>query len=167
MAVGYNNVDVNAVTKYGVAVGNTPVCSFFCRVIVFCDLWLSFKYIAAMHVLCLIKCPWGREQVMQRTNPIFWHFTNLNAYFRSLFFTISILNYSLDLISFGKLFWELGVLYYLSFMIWFAPLIFVKISWNYGLQIIGLLPFFSSPNLCWMGNCCMVDLNTNWLIYCP
>nr|DAD19866.1 TPA_asm: hypothetical protein HUJ06_021329 [Nelumbo nucifera] len=25
MAVGYNNVDVNAATKYGVAVGNTPV----------------------------------------------------------------------------------------------------------------------------------------------
>lgn len=25
MAVGYNNVDVNAANKYGVAVGNTPV----------------------------------------------------------------------------------------------------------------------------------------------
>lgn len=25
MAVGYNNVDVDAATKYGVAVGNTPV----------------------------------------------------------------------------------------------------------------------------------------------
>jgi len=25
MAVGYNNVDVNAATKYGVSVGNTPV----------------------------------------------------------------------------------------------------------------------------------------------
>lgn len=28
MAVGYNNVDVNAANKYGVAVGNTPVSSF-------------------------------------------------------------------------------------------------------------------------------------------
>lgn len=27
MAVGYNNVDVNAANKYGVAVGNTPVSS--------------------------------------------------------------------------------------------------------------------------------------------
>lgn len=27
MAVGYNNVDVNAANKYGVAVGNTPVIS--------------------------------------------------------------------------------------------------------------------------------------------
>ena len=27
MAVGYNNVDVEAATKYGVAVGNTPVSS--------------------------------------------------------------------------------------------------------------------------------------------
>ena len=25
MVVGYNNVDVNAATKYGVVVGNTPV----------------------------------------------------------------------------------------------------------------------------------------------
>lgn len=25
MAVGFNNVDVNAASKYGVAVGNTPV----------------------------------------------------------------------------------------------------------------------------------------------
>lgn len=25
MAVGYNNVDVNAANKYGIAVGNTPV----------------------------------------------------------------------------------------------------------------------------------------------
>lgn len=29
MAVGYNNVDVNAANKYGVAVGNTPVSSSF------------------------------------------------------------------------------------------------------------------------------------------
>lgn len=28
MAVGYNNVDVNAANKYGVAIGNTPVSSF-------------------------------------------------------------------------------------------------------------------------------------------
>lgn len=28
MAVGYNNVDVNAANKYGVAVGNTPVISY-------------------------------------------------------------------------------------------------------------------------------------------
>lgn len=28
MAVGYNNVDVNAANKYGVAVGNTPVSYF-------------------------------------------------------------------------------------------------------------------------------------------
>jgi lactate dehydrogenase-like 2-hydroxyacid dehydrogenase len=27
MAVGYNNVDVNAANKHGVAVGNTPVSS--------------------------------------------------------------------------------------------------------------------------------------------
>jgi lactate dehydrogenase-like 2-hydroxyacid dehydrogenase len=26
MAVGYNNVDVNAATRHGIAVGNTPVC---------------------------------------------------------------------------------------------------------------------------------------------
>lgn len=25
MAVGYNNVDVNVATKYGISVGNTPV----------------------------------------------------------------------------------------------------------------------------------------------
>ena len=31
MAVGYNNVDVNAATKYGVAVGNTPVSYLFSR----------------------------------------------------------------------------------------------------------------------------------------
>lgn len=31
MAVGYNNVDVEAANKYGVAVGNTPV-SFVLRV---------------------------------------------------------------------------------------------------------------------------------------
>lgn len=29
MAVGYNNVDVNAANKYGVAVGNTPVSYLF------------------------------------------------------------------------------------------------------------------------------------------
>lgn len=29
MAVGYNNVDVNAANKYGVAVGNTPVSHLF------------------------------------------------------------------------------------------------------------------------------------------
>lgn len=29
MAVGYNNVDVDAANKYGVAVGNTPVSFFF------------------------------------------------------------------------------------------------------------------------------------------
>lgn len=29
MAVGYNNVDVNAANKYGVAVGNTPVSFTF------------------------------------------------------------------------------------------------------------------------------------------
>ena len=29
MAVGYNNVDVNAANKYGVAVGNTPVSFLF------------------------------------------------------------------------------------------------------------------------------------------
>lgn len=29
MAVGYNNVDVNAANKYGVAVGNTPVSFIF------------------------------------------------------------------------------------------------------------------------------------------
>ena len=29
MAVGYNNVDVNAANKYGVAVGNTPVSLLF------------------------------------------------------------------------------------------------------------------------------------------
>lgn len=28
MAVGYNNVDVEAANKYGVAVGNTPVSSY-------------------------------------------------------------------------------------------------------------------------------------------
>jgi hydroxypyruvate reductase 1 len=32
MAVGYNNVDVNAANKYGVAVGNTPV-SFSCLLV--------------------------------------------------------------------------------------------------------------------------------------
>jgi lactate dehydrogenase-like 2-hydroxyacid dehydrogenase len=26
MAVGYNNVNVDAANKYGIAVGNTPVC---------------------------------------------------------------------------------------------------------------------------------------------
>lgn len=26
MAVGYNNVDVDAATRHGIAVGNTPVC---------------------------------------------------------------------------------------------------------------------------------------------
>jgi hydroxypyruvate reductase 1 len=26
MAVGYNNVDVEAATRHGIAVGNTPVC---------------------------------------------------------------------------------------------------------------------------------------------
>lgn len=29
MAVGYNNVDVNAANKYGVAVGNTPVSLYY------------------------------------------------------------------------------------------------------------------------------------------
>lgn len=29
MAVGYNNVDVNAANKHGIAVGNTPVSYFF------------------------------------------------------------------------------------------------------------------------------------------
>ncbi|RRT81288.1 hypothetical protein B296_00002542, partial [Ensete ventricosum] len=28
MAVGYNNVDVNAANKYGIAVGNTPIEGF-------------------------------------------------------------------------------------------------------------------------------------------
>ncbi|OMO60801.1 hypothetical protein COLO4_33734 [Corchorus olitorius] len=29
MVIGYNNVDVNAANKYGVAVGNTPISSLF------------------------------------------------------------------------------------------------------------------------------------------
>jgi lactate dehydrogenase-like 2-hydroxyacid dehydrogenase len=33
MAVGYNNVDVNAANKYGVAVGNTPVSYPFSNLI--------------------------------------------------------------------------------------------------------------------------------------
>lgn len=44
MAVGYNNVDVNAANKYGVAVGNTPVSfSFSCfRIcVLICDCMLQ------------------------------------------------------------------------------------------------------------------------------
>lgn len=36
MAVGYNNVDVSAANKYGIAVGNTPVSSFPVRLFVLC-----------------------------------------------------------------------------------------------------------------------------------
>ena len=45
MAVGYNNVDVNAANKYGVAVGNTPVSFLFHPYIIFTLtlLYLHFK----------------------------------------------------------------------------------------------------------------------------
>lgn len=36
MAVGYNNVDVNAANKYGVAVGNTPVSFIFSFALCLC-----------------------------------------------------------------------------------------------------------------------------------
>lgn len=36
MAVGYNNVDVNAADKYGVSVGNTPVSSVLVCFYVLC-----------------------------------------------------------------------------------------------------------------------------------
>lgn len=38
MAVGYNNVDVNAANKYGVAVGNTPVSFLLLKA--FFSFWL-------------------------------------------------------------------------------------------------------------------------------
>jgi len=45
MAVGYNNVDVNAANKYGVAVGNTPVSILFhpCIILTLILLYLHFK----------------------------------------------------------------------------------------------------------------------------
>lgn len=45
MAVGYNNVDVNAANKYGVAVGNTPVSLFYSVNCYFLNLVLCYIYI--------------------------------------------------------------------------------------------------------------------------
>lgn len=42
MAVGYNNVDVNAANKYGVAVGNTPVSFIF-------DVFFFFLHEIVLH----------------------------------------------------------------------------------------------------------------------
>lgn len=51
MAVGYNNVDINAANKYGIAVGNTPV-SF---------IWTDFTVFVFLAMLFLI---WLVEKVI-------------------------------------------------------------------------------------------------------
>lgn len=61
MAVGYNNVDVSAANKYGVAVGNTPVSLFLVCVKEFCFSYLNrvvrggSRYIFPSRLLCKVS----------------------------------------------------------------------------------------------------------------
>lgn len=64
MAVGYNNVDVNAANKYGVAVGNTPVSSFlvFLLTTILCmcalchvtHVYVFYIYVILMDARCML-----------------------------------------------------------------------------------------------------------------
>ena len=56
MAVGYNNVDVDAATRHGIAVGNTPVCENF-------HLKASFFPLRLVHSEALFHCKWHRNNL--------------------------------------------------------------------------------------------------------
>jgi lactate dehydrogenase-like 2-hydroxyacid dehydrogenase len=61
MAVGYNNVDINAANKYGVAVGNTPVSSFVvCLLTIIlcmcalCHVYVFYRYAILLDAACML-----------------------------------------------------------------------------------------------------------------